>query len=86
MGYQLTTICCILREEGLIANRMGIHKVLQKYRETNIIKRRPSSVQPTKMTAAVKVLIEQQMRDDDETDLIVYTVPNRFEVILFSDE
>ena len=38
------------------------------------------------MTVAVKALVEQQMRDDDEMALIVYTAPNRFEVILFSNE
>ena len=50
-----------------MANRMGIHNLLQKHRETNNIERRPSSGRPTKMTAPVKALVEQQMRDDDET-------------------
>ena len=53
---QAADICCMFQEEGLIANRMGIHKFLQKHRETNNIKRRPGSGQPTKMTAAVKAL------------------------------
>ena len=56
----------MLREEGLIANRIGIHKFLQKHRETNNIERRPGSGQPTKMTAAVKAPIERQMRDNNE--------------------
>ena len=56
----------MLREEGLIANRMGIHKFLQKHREMNNIGRRPGSGRPTKMTVAVKA-VEWQMRDDDET-------------------
>ena len=55
---------------GLIANRMGIHKFLQKHRETNNIERRPGSGRPTKMTAPVKALVEQQMRDDDETTAV----------------
>ena len=55
---------------GLIANRMGIHKFLQKHRETNNIERRPSSGRPTKMTAAVKALLERQMRGDDETTTV----------------
>ena len=68
MGYKPPTICHMLREEGLIANR--IHKFLQKHRETNNIERRPGSVRPTKMTAPVKALVEQRMRDDDETTAV----------------
>ena len=56
----------MLREEGLIANRIVIRRFLQKHRETNSIERRPGSGRPTKMTAAVKALVEWQMRDDDE--------------------
>ena len=41
MGYKLPTICCILREEGLIANRVRIQKFLQKHWKTNNIERRP---------------------------------------------
>ena len=60
----------MLREEGLIANQMGKHKCLQKHRETNNIERRPGSDQPTKMTAAVKALVERQMRNNDETAMV----------------
>ena len=60
----------MLREEGLISNQMGIHKFLQKHRETNNIEKRSGSGQPTKMTTAVKALIEQKMRDDDETTAV----------------
>ena len=70
MGYKPPTICHMLREEGLIANRMGIHKFLEKHRETNNIERRPGSGRPTKMTAPVKALVEQRMRDDDETTAV----------------
>ena len=54
----------------MIANQMGKHKFLQKHRETNNIERRPGSGQPTKMTTAVKALVEQQMRDADETAMV----------------
>ena len=70
MGYKPVTICRMLREEGLIANRMGIHKFLQKHRETNNIERRLGSGRPTKMTVPVKALVEQQMRGDDETTAV----------------
>ena len=46
---------------------MGIHKFLQKHRKMNSIERRTGSGRPTKMTAAVKALVEWQMRDDHET-------------------
>ena len=67
MGYKPLTICRMLREEGLIVNRMGIHKLLRKHRVTNNIERRPGSGRPAKMMAPVKALVEQQMRNDDET-------------------
>ena len=37
MGYKPPTICHMLRKEGLIVNRMGVHKLLRKHRETNNI-------------------------------------------------
>ena len=49
---------------------MGIHKLLQKHRETNNIERKLGSGRPTKMTAPVKALVEQQIRDDDETTMV----------------
>ena len=67
MGYKPLTICRMLWEEGLIANRMGIHKLLQKHREMNNMERRPGSGRPMKMTVLVKALVDQQMRDDNET-------------------
>ena len=70
MGYKPLTICHMLREEGLTVNQMGIHKLLQKHRVTNNIERRPGSGRPTKMTAPVKALVEQQTRDDDETTAV----------------
>ena len=70
----------MLREDTFIANRMGIHKFLQKRRETNSIERRPGSGRPMKIMASVKALIEQQMRDDDETAVVqlhALLLPNR---------
>ena len=61
MGYKPPTICHMLREESLIANRMWVHMFLQKHRVMNNIERRPGSGRPTKMTVAVKALIEQQI-------------------------
>ena len=49
--------CHILREEGVLANRMEIRKFLQKRKETNNIERRPGSGRPAKTMAAMKALI-----------------------------
>ena len=70
MGYKLPTFGCMLREEGLIAKRMGIHEFRQKHRETKNVERRPGSGRPTKMTTPVKALIEQRMMDDNETTAV----------------
>ena len=59
----------------MIANQMGIHKFLQKHRETNNIERRPGSRRPMKMRAAVKALVEWQMRDDDKTTAVQLHAP-----------
>ena len=45
---------------------MGIHKFLQKHGKTYNIEIRSGSRRPTKMTVAVKALVERQMRDDDK--------------------
>ena len=70
MGHKAPTICRLLRKEGVRSSRVGIHKFLQKYRETKSIVRRPGSGRPTKMTTEVKALVEQKMREDDETTAI----------------
>ena len=70
MGHKAPTICHLLSEDGLRTSRVGIHKFLQKYKETRSIERRPGCGQPTKMTPAVKALVERQMREDDETTAI----------------
>ena len=74
---------------------MGIYKFLQKHMEMNNIERGPGSGRPMKMTAAVKALIERQIRDDNETTVVqlhALLLLNRlfsaesFSVVLFSDE
>ena len=50
----------------LQASRRGIGKFLQKYLETDTIGRRPGSGRPTKITAEIKAIVEEQMRTDDE--------------------
>ena len=40
-GHKAPTICRMLREEGMGVSRVGVHKFLQKYKETRSIERRP---------------------------------------------
>ena len=70
LGYKPPTICRMMREEGLVASRVGIYKFLQKFKETGSIARRPGSGRPTKITDEMKRLVERQMRDDDETTAV----------------
>ena len=66
-GYKPSAISRNLRAENLTASKRGIAKFLKKYEETGSIARRPGSGRPSKVTAAVKSLVEEQMKRDDET-------------------
>ena len=57
----------LLAKEGMKASRVGIYKFLKKYKETGTVQRQIGSGRPTKITAEIKALVEQQMRSDDET-------------------
>ena len=69
-GLKPPTISRLLREEGMQASRKGIGKFLAKYLETGTIRRRPGSGRPTKITAEIKAIVEEQMRADDETTAV----------------
>ena len=56
-----------LRKEGLKCSRVGVYKFLKKYEETGSIRRRVGSGRPSKITAEIKQIVEEQMRADDET-------------------
>ena len=56
-----------LRKENLTCSRVGVYKFLKKYEETGSIRRRVGSGRPTKITAEIKQIVEEQMRADDET-------------------
>ena len=62
--------CHMLREEGLIANRMGIHKFLQKHREMNNIERRPGEGQRWNNCGSVA------RSSSTQSSLIVFSTPN----------
>lgn len=69
-GFKAPTICRLLEEEGLRASRTGIAYFLKKYEQTGSIARRPGSGRPSKITSEIKAMVEQQMREDDETTAV----------------
>ena len=70
LGYKAYTIARKLHEEGISASRRSVLKMLQCYEELGTIKRKEGSGRPTKVTVAVKTLVESQMRQDDETTAV----------------
>ena len=66
-GHKAPTIARLLREEGVKASRVGIAKFVSKYEETGSIGRRVGSGRPSKISAEMKEVVEEEMRRDDET-------------------
>ncbi len=66
-GYKAPTIAKLIREEKLIASRVGVAKFLKKYDETGCIARTPGSGRPSKVTEEIKAVVDAQMLKDDET-------------------
>ena len=60
----------LLEEEGQVTTRQGITKFLQIYKRTGLIARCQGSGRPSKRSEAVKEIVEQQVRRDDETTAI----------------
>ena len=66
-AYKAPTITKLLLQENLRASRVEVSKFLEKFRETGCIQRRPGSGLPSKTSAEIKEIVEEQMRADDET-------------------
>ena len=66
-GLKAPTIAKELQKENLKCSRVGVHKFLRKFEETGSIVRSVGSGRPSKVTAEIKQIIEEQMRKDDET-------------------
>ena len=66
-GHRLPTISRMLQEEGMTSSRKGVANFLKRYRSTGTIALRPGSGRPTKVTEEVKRIVEERMRNDDET-------------------
>ena len=63
-GFRPPTIEKILEKEGLKSTRIGIYKLLERFNNTGCITRQPGS---SKVTEEIKKIVEEQMRQDDET-------------------
>ena len=69
-GYKAPTIAKLLHDEGLPCSRVGVAKFIKKFEETGTITRRVGSGRPSKVTAEIKQIVEDQMRLDDETTAV----------------
>ena len=59
-----------LADEGMTATRQGLAKMINRYEATGTLQRRPGSGRPSVITPQIKSLVEEQMRNDDETTAI----------------
>ena len=66
-GLNAPAISRALAEEGLTYSAKSVYLLLRKLVAQQSIARRPGSGRPSKITARVMVLIEEQMQKDDET-------------------
>ena len=68
--HKAPTISKLLKEEGIQASRRGILKFIKRYEASGTIQRLPGSGRISKITGEIKEIVEQQMRDDDETTAV----------------
>ncbi len=61
------TIINVLEHEGIIVSRRGVFKFLKRFHERGTIARKPGSGRPSLITTEIKMIVEDQMRRDDET-------------------
>ena len=64
------TISKMLKSEGIFISRQGVAKVLLRVKATGSITRQAGSGRPTKLTREVKEIVEEAMRNDDETTAV----------------
>ena len=69
-GYRAPTIAKLLRDEKLQCSRVGVAKFMRKFKQTGTISRHIGSGRPSKVTAEIKQLVEDQMRLNDETTAV----------------
>jgi len=67
-GILPPTIVKLLQDEGTTkTSRAGVAKLIKKLELTGSIVRTPGSGRPSKITAEIKEIVEEKMREDNET-------------------
>ena len=66
-GLKAPTIARYLQAENIYCARQNVAIFIKKYRQTKSIFRRSGSGRPSKLTAEVKAIVEEETRKDDET-------------------
>ena len=69
-GYRPPKIAKMLESEGIFVSRRGVDKFLLRVKATGSITRQAGSGRPTKLTREVKKVVEEAMRNDDETTAV----------------
>jgi len=66
-GYKAPTIKRLMEREEIKVSRVAIWKLLKRYLSAGTIARWEGSGRPSLLTAEVRLIVEQQMVNDDET-------------------
>ena len=66
-GHRAPAIAKLCQQEEIVTNRVTVWRFLCFYEKTGCIMRKEGSGRPSKITSEIKVIVERQMEDDDET-------------------
>lgn len=67
-GLKITEIVeCLVLEDEILVSKQGVRQFLKRYSHSGTIARKPGSGLPPKLSPAIQKLIEEAMRNDDET-------------------
>ena len=66
-GHHDPSIARLLLEEDIVASRVGIAKLIGRYKQSGTIGRCPGSGRPMVITPEIKTIVEEKMQSDDET-------------------
>ena len=58
---------CLVLEDEILVSKHGVRQFLKRYRSSGTIARKPGSGLPPKLSPRIEKLIEDIMRNDDET-------------------
>ena len=73
-GYKPYTIANLVKEnDSIVVLRYSVAKFLKVYETTGSIERRPGSGRMSNITWKIKELVEDKMKEDDETTTLFAT-------------